>query len=69
MCDIHMCISRYDHADSEVGLGLFRSISSEMPLNRKIRTARKKGSATEVVDRDHAAAAAQQLISTIAAPV
>jgi hypothetical protein len=47
MCDLDVCMYRDDHA--EVGLTLFRSISSKMPLTRKIRTTRIKGSATQVV--------------------
>jgi hypothetical protein len=47
MLILHMHVCRYDHA--EVMLTLLRSISSKMPLNCKIRTARIKGSATEVV--------------------
>jgi hypothetical protein len=49
MCDLrlHMGMCCYDHA--KVVLTLFRSITSKVQLNCKIRTTGVKGSATEVV--------------------
>jgi hypothetical protein len=47
VCDLQMCMFRYHRA--ELVLTLFRSTSSKMPLDRKIRTTGIKGSATSVV--------------------